>query len=91
MKTRAIRSGLKAKGFEEFENDHTFLLLVVDGKRSSIRTKLSHGETDCNDPLLGMMARQLRLSRRQFEDLVNCPLSREGYLSILREKGQPLP
>jgi hypothetical protein len=33
------------------------------------------------------MAKQLKLSRKQFDDLVDCPLNGEGYLEILREGG----
>jgi len=33
--------------------------------------------------LVGMMARQVKLKKEQFLDLVNCPLSREEYLQFL--------
>jgi len=53
----------------------------LDGRRTDIRTRVSHqsGGGDIGDNLLSAMARQVRLSRRDFEQLVDCPLSREAY------------
>lgn len=36
-------------------------------------TKISHGETEIGDGLIMAMSRQLKLSKSQFQDLVNCP------------------
>jgi hypothetical protein len=34
-----------------------------------------------------LIRQQMKLNEEQFQDLVDCPLSREDYLQILREKG----
>jgi hypothetical protein len=49
---------------------------------------LSHqsGGGDIGDNLLGKMAKQTKLSRRDFEQLVDCYLSREKYDSKIAEK-----
>lgn len=33
------------------------------------------------------MARQVKLNRKQFLDLIDCPLSSEGYIDLLRAAG----
>jgi hypothetical protein len=42
---------------------------------------LSHNSSgaDIGDSLVGMMARQLGLSKRQFTEFVECSLSREDF------------
>jgi hypothetical protein len=82
-KARQVLSGLRSKGFiEERDRHHIFLAYeTVGGLRSEIRTRISHqsGGGDISDSLLGAMARQVRLSRRDFDQLIDCPLSREEY------------
>ena len=84
---RDVIAGLERKGFRGKENDHTFLHLWVNGKKTAIYTKVSHGEKEIGDKLLGMMARQVKLPRRQFLELVDCPLKTEEYVRILRRDG----
>lgn len=86
-KAREVIAGLTRKGFQASENDHTFLHLFVDGRKTIVYTKVSHGEKEIGDKLLGLMARQLRLSKREFLDLVECPLSEDAYILLLRAKG----
>ena len=82
-KVRQIISGMTAKGFiEAREGHHVFLLYENSaGLLTDIRTRVSHqsGGNDVNDKLIGMMARQVRLSKRDFEQLIDCPLSQEAY------------
>ena len=84
---RDVITGLVRKGFQKKENDHTFLHLFVNGLKTPIYTKVSHGEKQIGDKLLGAMARQVRLTRRQFLDLIECPLSETAYVDLLRNKG----
>lgn len=87
-KAREVLNRLKRKGFvEEREGHHIFLIYeTTAGLRTDIRTRLSHqsGGSDIGDPLLGAMARQVRLNRREFDELIDCPLSRQEYESKLR-------
>jgi len=85
--TRQIQASLLKKGFSEDDTHHHYFYLMVDGKRSTIRTHYSQGEKECADWHQGQMARQLWLSRKEFDDLINCPLKRETYLNLLRERG----
>jgi predicted RNA binding protein YcfA (HicA-like mRNA interferase family) len=79
-----VAAGLEKKGFIPRQGDHTFYHLYVNGKKTIISTKISHGEREIGDKLLGMMARQVGLSKRDFIDLVDCPLASEEYLKLLR-------
>jgi hypothetical protein len=84
---KEVSAGLAKKGFVPRENDHTFYHLFVAGKKTIVNTKISHGEKDIGDRLLGMMARQLRLSKRDFLNLIDCPLSFDEYVKLLRNEG----
>jgi hypothetical protein len=85
-KTRRIHKSLSTKGFNTSNNDHIWYILYVDGKKTSIRTKISHGKKEYDDSLLGKMAGQLRLSKNDLLELIDCPLSYEKYCDILFKK-----
>ena len=84
---RDVKSALARKGFRLKENDHTFFHLFVDGRKTVVYAKISHGEKQIGDKLLSLMARQMRLSRREFVDLIDCALSEPGYIALLRARG----
>lgn len=85
---RKVARSLSGKGFLTVENDHTFFHLYVDGKDCGIFTKISHGEKEIGTPLAKRMQHQLRLqSTANFRDLVECPLSYEEYVKLLRDTG----
>src|SRR6266550_4407388 len=84
---RDVMAGLEKKGFTKKENDHTFFHLWVEGKKTRVYTKVSHGENEIPDNLLGAMARQLVLNKKQFLELVDCPFTLDAYLTTLRSAG----
>lgn len=86
-RARDVSSALERKGFKRRESKDAYFELWVDGKKTPIFTKMSQGEREIHDGLLGAMARQLRLRKTQFDDLVECPLSMEDYVGILQEDG----
>lgn len=90
VKVRVLHQALVTKGFEEQDNDHKRYFLLVGGRRTAINTKVSHGEREIGDKLAGLMARQLFLSRREFDQLIDCTLGYEAYLTLLRAR-QRLP
>ena len=81
---RDVMNALAQKGFRKRETDHTFFHLWVSGKKTPIYTKVSHGEREIGDRLLGIMARQLKLTAKQFRELVECPLTAEQLVQHLR-------
>ena len=85
MKTLEIRRALLKKGFKMSEGDHHNYYLYYEGKKTSVRTKISHNDTDIGDPLIRAMAQQLKLSKNEFSEYVACTLCLEKYYEILRQ------
>lgn len=68
------------KGFRETETHHRYFIYHTEaGLKSKIRTKTSHGGKELDDWLLTQMAKQCGVSRKDFLDLVDCPLDQKGY------------
>lgn len=87
-----IEAGLLRKGFTPTHpgSDHNWFIYVsLDGRKAKgARTKTSHGRgIDLGDNLLAQMARQVGLTKKQFLELVDCPLSRADYEALLRAAG----
>ncbi len=87
IKTNKVLSGLMKKGFNISQGDHIHLIFHVDGKKTSIRTKISHGSKEISDYLINLMSLQIKLEKNQFIDFVNCPMSTNGYLKELQKQG----
>jgi hypothetical protein len=88
-KVKVAASALRKKGFEENkDSDHVRYHLVFDGVRTGISTYMSHGERELAQFHESMMAKQLKVTKREFLNLIECPLSREGYLALLRERDE---
>ncbi len=85
---RDVEHGLAAKGFDETQGDHHFFTYHTDaGLKTPVYTKTSHGMREIGDPLLSLMAKQCKLSRREFFSLLDCPLSRADYETLLSAGG----
>lgn len=85
-----IERALRTKGFVQRAGDHRFYSLVVNGRETQIRTKISTGTKYeiYGEPLLSGMRHQLHLpTRRHLEDFINCPLTAEDYIDLLRGQG----
>ena len=77
-----VKSSLKKKGFTPEEGDHVFFHYLDDkGRKTSAWTKISHSATDIKEPLIKKMAMQTQLTKAEFIDLINCPLSKTKILS----------
>lgn len=74
----AIAAALARKGFE-LRDDRDHIVLTFGGLTRSIYTKLSRGSKYkvYGNPLLGDISRQLMLSRRQLDELIQCPMGHE--------------
>lgn len=80
---REIKEGLTKKGFVAVQRDHTYLFFSVAGRKSGIHTKISHGNKEYGDNILSLVARQLRITTKQLDDLLDCPMSYEDYLAFI--------
>jgi hypothetical protein len=85
-----IRSSLTSKGFSLVgDRDHDVLTLEADGLTRAIWTKLSRGNKHrvYGNPLLGAMSGQLKVTRRQLDQLIECTMGGPEYLAHLRDTG----
>ena len=84
---RKLEKALLSKGFEKDNTHHRMLWFHVDGKKTAIRTRISHDVKDYGDPLLSEMSKQVKLPRKKFTDLIECPMSLADYVGHLRDAG----
>jgi hypothetical protein len=85
-KRELIVTNLTSKGFEISDGDHIFLLYRrLNGQKTVIRTKVSRGTShkDVSDIILGYMAKQVRLPKKMFLELVDCTLDQVGFEEIV--------
>ncbi len=88
-RARIIAAALERKGFVAEPGHHTIYPLVVDGKRRSIHTYLSHGIDEYGPALLARMRKQLgfpdSVSLCRF---IDCELEYDKDGRLLREAGE---
>jgi hypothetical protein len=90
MDTRDIRRTLlrKLHAIEDRKKDHIFFYFDRDGKQHRA-TKLSHGlQGQLDDTLLGLIAKQLRLQKKELDSLVECSLKEDEYFKRWSERDQ---
>jgi hypothetical protein len=89
LETRDIDRALTDKGFsKENAKHHTMYWLHVDGKKTSIRTRISFGESEIGSPLISLMAREMRVSKAEFLVFVACEMSGLDYRDKMISEGQ---
>lgn len=86
-----LAGALERKGFElhQGKRDHDFYMYSHDGLAEPVFTKLSRGSgyRTLGDPILRKIQRQLRLTKKEFGDFIDCPLTAADYLRRLQENG----
>lgn len=87
LKTRTLSSALMRKGFHVQEGGDKYYILFVEGRKTTVRTKISHGEREYGVRLLSEMRRQLHLDRNEFAQFVECPMSGAEYVAHLVRAG----
>lgn len=65
---------------------HNYRWLVVNGKKI-LRVHYSHGKGDIPGKVTNKIRGQVKLSQKDFKELISCPLSYEDYIKILKQKG----
>ena len=77
---RSVEQALVTKGFQKSGGDHRYFhYYAKTGQKSRVFTKTSHGNRELSDSLLSMMAKQCRLTKGDFLQLVDCPMDRNAY------------
>ncbi|WP_018408464.1 hypothetical protein [Methylocystis rosea] len=77
-----IDAALQRKGFEKDSGDHFYYIYWnLAGKKTIRKTKMSHGSSHrtIGDPLLGQMAKQIGLTKKDFLRMVDCTVDRAEY------------
>jgi predicted RNA binding protein YcfA (HicA-like mRNA interferase family) len=83
-----VEKSLLNKGFRSGGGDHNYFFYYSKaGKKNIVRTKTSHGSKEISDHLLAQMAKQCKLSNKDFGLLVECPLSRDDFEAKLIAAG----
>lgn len=87
LKHKSIRSGLLKKGFKQSQKDHTVFIFYYQDLPTGIWTMISHGGgKEVGDSLIHRMSIQLKLTKKQFVELVECKMSRECYITELEKQ-----
>lgn len=87
----AVVDALPRKGLvHRSGTKHDIFRLEIDGKETTIFTKVSRGTKYkvLGPSLVSAMSKQLHLSKGEFLDLVKCKIDHSGYVAILRRKGE---
>ncbi len=85
-----IDEALLKKGFRLDGGDHYFYIYWnLGGKKTMKKTKMSRGSAykTVGDQLLGKMAKQTGLTKKNFLELVDCTLDQAGYEAIAFPEG----
>lgn len=88
-KRNEVERALIKKGFRKSQNDHSkFVYHLKNGKKTSVWTKTSHGSShrEISPTNLGKMARQCKLSSKDFVQLIECPMNQSIYEKILESE-----
>lgn len=90
VKRDEIVKQLRAKGFRQKEGDHTFFTLFVEGKKTSVFTKVSGGSKyrEYGDALLDLVRRQMGLTTAELHEFIDCKLGYDGYVKILKARNR---
>ena len=87
LEQRDILGSLERKGFmRRKKGDHIHLVYYdLVGKKTQARTKLSHGtkHRSISAVLVGLMARQCKLSTNEFVRLVDCSMDQREYDELI--------
>ena len=87
-KQNDVEKSLQAKGFRSREGDHNYFNYYSKaGKKTAVFTKTSHGSREIDESLLSLMAKQCKLSNKDFGLLIDCPLDRDTYGAKLIARG----
>lgn len=82
-----VSSALLRKGFRLKNNRHKhYIFYLPDGRKTRIKTYMSHNRQDIGSHLVSQMSKQLHLTKEEFKNLVDCILTMNDYLAVLQSK-----
>lgn len=74
-------------GFVPENRKDVWYFHVLNGGRTGVRTKISHGADEIGEHLLHKMAKQLHLKRSELDDFVYGGMTPGEYVTKLRSQG----
>ncbi len=86
-KAKDIEAALLLKGFTKSDSkDRRFFYLDPrTNRKTMISTMISHGEKEIGITLITAMARQMKISKKQFQSFVECNFKKEEYQKHLED------
>lgn len=75
------------KGFVVRNTHHIFLHFYYMGKKTEIRTRVSHGHEEIGQDNIHNMAEQIHLTAKDFLSFVSCDISEEQYIKTMKRNG----
>ena len=90
MDSQRIMEGLLRKGFIQKNRHHKIYKYISrTGIESKISTMIGHGSKhDISHDIISKMADQCFLTKREFLNLIKCPLSRDEYETKMVASGK---
>jgi hypothetical protein len=86
LKKRDVQQIFQKLGLEVRSSNHIYGWLIINSKKI-LRVHHSFGKGDIPGKISDKIRGQLKLDQNNLKNLVECPLSKEDYLKILKEKG----
>lgn len=88
---KEAEKNLAKKGFvKDDSRNHVFYNCYYQGQDTGIATCVSHGSksSDIGPDILNSIKKQLKLDKiQEIKDLLTCPMTKEQYFKVLKEKG----
>lgn len=87
IKIKTFEHILMRKGFRKRSGDHNFYYFYLNGIRTNIRTKTSHGRSghsnrEMTPYLENKIRQQIHLTKEQYQSFVDCPLKEKDLIEI---------
>lgn len=84
LKVKQVERIYEKLGMEITKTHHKLAFFAYNGK-IVIKTRLSNGSGDAK--AADKIRQDFRLNEKDFCDLRDCPLDKDGYVNILKQKG----
>lgn len=92
LKANVLESALTKKGFtEDVSKKHKKYAIIKNGKKTGINTHTSHGHKEIDDSMLSVIARQMKITRKELYRFADCTLTEDEYMKILIDKKELEP
>ncbi|MDU9376662.1 hypothetical protein McpSp1_12860 [Methanocorpusculaceae archaeon Sp1] len=83
MKCGVVNAALKKKGFEVKSGAHSHVIysFVHDGCPLPVMTHMSHNHQEIDDYLQERMAKQMKISKSEFLEIVSCKIGHDELVA----------